>query len=69
MTGDPPDRLDRDDRLDPSDRLDRGHRTVLKFDAGRRGFGRAMVALAVAAVVLLGFGLLFLWPVLSRSLG
>jgi len=42
---------------------------VLKFDAGRRGFGRAIVALLVAAVVLLGFGLLFLWPLLSRSLG
>jgi len=61
------DRLDRNDR--PAVGTTEGRPTVLKFDAGRRGFGRAIVALLVAAVVLLGFGLLFLWPLLSRSLG
>ena len=58
------DRLDRSD--DPS-HAPGGPRTVLKFDAGRRGFGRAIIALAVAAIVLLCFSLVFLWPVLSRS--
>jgi hypothetical protein len=42
-------------------------RTLLKFDTGRRGFDRAIVALVAAAVVLAGFALFFFWPLLSAT--
>ena len=39
-------------------------RTLLKFDSGRRGFTRAIVTLAVAAIGLLSFAVYFFWNLL-----
>lgn len=39
-------------------------RTVMKFDAGRRAFNRAIVTLAISAVGLLAFALYFFWNLL-----
>ena len=39
-------------------------RTILKFDSGRRGFTRAIVALVVAAAGLLLFAVYFFWNLL-----
>lgn len=39
-------------------------RSVLKFDSGRRGFTRAILALVVCAVGILVFAVYFFWHLL-----
>ena len=39
-------------------------RTIMKFDAGRRAFNRAIVTLAISAAGLLAFAVYFFWNLL-----
>lgn len=39
-------------------------KTIMKFDAGRRAFNRAIVTLAISAAGLLAFALYFFWNLL-----
>ena len=42
----------------------RATRTIMKFDAGRRAFNRAIVTLAISAAGLLAFAVYFFWNLL-----